>query len=102
MRFDYRQRDPEALAFQGQASAVVAINEVGGKKACAVVFQYRYFPVLNVLMLAIIERLDRWGKLPEGWQGKRISIIGILSGKYSGFKTLVKLLEGAELWEQEK
>lgn len=106
MYFDYRCRDPEELASDGLTSVTIAIiactRDRGGKSVCSITFPYRYFPVIHVLMPVIISRLDRWGKLPEGWQGKRISIIGILAGKYEGFKTLPKLIEGAELWERRK
>lgn len=98
MKFDYRERDPLSLVSDGMTAVAVAINDDSGKTACSVVFPYRYFPVLNILMRAIIDRLDRRGALPDSWTGKRVSIIGILAGKYEGFKSLSKLLEGAELW----
>jgi len=102
MQFNYVVRDPEELRSAGNVVTTIAVFNDDGKKITGITFPFRYFPVLNRLMQAIVNKLNSWKKLPEGWQGKNISIIGLLEGKYDGFKHLPKLVEGAVLWTLKK
>ena len=102
MKFTYVIRDPENLLAIGQVMTTIAITGDDGKKAVGITFPLRYFPVLNTVMKAIVRRLNSWKNLPDGWRGKNISVIGIIEGKYDGFKHISKLVEGAELWSLKK
>jgi hypothetical protein len=99
LRFIYRIRDPEQLRLRGNKTAKVGVIDENGKRVTGVIFPFKYFPVMNVIMNSVVQRLNFWKKVPEELQGKYVSIIGIIAGKYIGFKHIEKLIEGAELWK---